>query len=154
MCGGFGPPLLIAIVKFGPAGRRAVRFANARLPSVPFQIWGEPSKWQNRCGAEGLRDWRPTVWSASDWKSRGKKSRSPARKPTFCASRRDRSSPEATILMRLAPSPLADLRDAGAEAVDEEVVIDGNLISSRSTRRPAGVTSSERHSVDRHMFNY
>ena len=36
------------------------------------------------------------------------------------------------------------VRDAGAEVVDQEVVIDGNLISSRSTRRPAGVTSSER----------
>jgi len=37
------------------------------------------------------------------------------------------------------PSLRTDLRNAGAEWVDEEVVVVGNLVTSRKPRRPAGL---------------
>jgi hypothetical protein len=97
---GFGTSLPNAFVKFGLAGRRAVRVANVRVALCAVQIW-EERNWQNCCRAKELRYRRPTVCSGSSWRSHGKKCSRPARKPTCCPYMQDRSKPgRTTISMR------------------------------------------------------
>jgi putative intracellular protease/amidase len=112
-----------------------VRFAKPGLPSVPFENLENGKSLQGRrvaiLAADGVERVELEV-PRQEVQEAGAQTDLLSLPAGQIQARNNDLDESGTCTLTSFPSIRTDLRNAGAEVVDEEVVIDGNLISSRS----------------------